>query len=156
FHLIAITCVSTELIARKLDRSIAAEKVCDVSKPLAPIEPAADSRTFKTMTFRVVINLKIGGRALRSRQPHVRNDRREFSGAIGISKAGQAKQRIELIADTWSNGSAECRVEEVLLGDAPTEDFAGSEQTISDRVLHFVRVGHQIDIVHDDGVAKAI
>src|SRR2546423_11905126 len=108
------------------------------------------------MVARIVIHLYVGRCRGSGRKTHRRTDRRKSAVSIGKRESRNVEQRSKNISGSGDNRAAECRVEKILLSHPPGKDFSIREKPVGDRVLDFIGVGKQIDVVDHERSLKSI
>src|SRR5437867_5729127 len=108
------------------------------------------------MIARIVIHLDVGGCRWSCRKAHGRNDRRKPAIPIGKSKSRNIQKRSKDVSLSRNNRAAEGRVEKILLRHPPGKNLAIREKPVGDRILDFIGVGKQVDVVDHDSSPKSI
>src|SRR5207249_4087591 len=147
---------SAELVVGYLDSAAACEEIGNTSEELSSIHTSANTGASKEMVACVVVDLKVRrGRGAR-RQPHRRHDRRKSPDPVCESESGNIKHRRKDISPAGNDRATECRIEKILLRKAPGKNFSLCEEAIRNPVLHFIRVGDEIDVIDQDRFAKPV
>src|SRR5205823_7667565 len=88
--------------------------------------------------------------------PHRRKERAKSPEPDCESESGNNKHKGKDISPAGNDRATECRIEKILLRKAAGKNFSLCEEAIRNPVLHFIRVGDEIDVIDQDRSAKPV